>query len=739
MADSHTTTNLLFEALNPIQREAVQQAQGPVLILAGAGSGKTRVLTYRVAYLIQHLGVRPYEILAMTFTNKAAHEMKERILTLAKGNGKDIWVGTFHSVCARILRIEAAYLGYERNFVIYDRDDQIRFIKGVMKELRIPESEANPSAVQTRISGAKNRFIGPSEFKSQTRDVFEENVALIYPHYQDQLRRSNAMDFDDLLINPIHLFDQNPDLLSKYQDRFKYLLVDEYQDTNRTQYLLLKQLAAKHHNLCVVGDDDQSIYRWRGANIENILVIDKDYPECKVFHLEQNYRSTKHILDAAHSVVQNNRQRREKRLWTEKDAGEKVHIMDTPDDRSEALVIVNQIKQELSEHHRNFRDFVVLYRTNAQSRVLEDGLRAAGIPYLIVGGVKFYERKEVKDVLAYLQLICNARDAISFKRVINYPLRGIGDASVAKIEQFAAEHGISLLQAAKRAEEIDTISPRIRANITAFSNLIHKYASLKEQLSPDELVSVLVDELGILRSFKEIGTEEAFMRSENVKELLSAISNFGKEHKGATLEQFLEEVSLLTDIDTWDDRSNAVTLMTLHSAKGLEFPVVFITGLEEGLFPLSRTFLSEEELEEERRLFYVGATRAQEKLILTWAARRLRYGDYLDNLPSRFLEELDERFVLRQNLRQVHDGASQRSGRRPRPSPSLRQDMPAYEDFSQELPRIYVGCEVKHPKFGLGKITRKEGSGEHTKIVVKFYDVGEKKLVVKYANLEFLH
>jgi len=723
MADSNTSQDGLLAALNPIQRKAVQCAQGPVLILAGAGSGKTRVLTYRVAYLIQQLGVRPYEILAMTFTNKAAHEMKERILSLSKGHGKEIWVGTFHSVCARILRIEAERLGYERNFVIYDRDDQIRFIKGVMNELRIPEKETNPNAVQSRISGAKNHFIGPSEFKSQAKDIFEENVALIYPHYQDRLKRNNAMDFDDLLINPIHLFDQNPEILSKYQERFKYLLVDEYQDTNRTQYLLLKQLAAKHRNLCVVGDDDQSIYRWRGANIENILVIDKDYPECKVFHLEQNYRSTKHILDAAHSVVQNNQKRREKQLWTEKAAGEKVHIMETPDDRSEALVIVNMIKQELSDKHRNFRDFVVLYRTNAQSRVLEDGLRAAGIPYLIVGGVRFYERKEVKDVLAYLQLICNSKDSISFKRVINYPLRGIGDASVAKIEQFASENDISLLDAAKRVEEIQNISPRIRDNITAFSQLIHKYASLKEELSPDELVSVLVDELGILRSFKEIGTEEAFMRAENVKELLSAIS----------------EVSLLTDIDTWDDRSNAVTLMTLHSAKGLEFPVVFITGLEEGLFPLSRTFLSQEELEEERRLFYVGATRAQEKLVLTWAERRFRFGEYLDNLPSRFLEELDERFVHRQNLGRMNEGVSQGPSRRSRRSQSVKQDMPTYEDFSQEVPNIYVGCEVKHPTFGMGKITRKEGNGEQMKIVVKFYDVGEKKLVVKYANLEFFH
>lgn len=740
MANKNSNADILLKPLNPVQREAVQCVLGPVLVLAGAGSGKTRVLTYRVAYLIQHHGVKPYEVLAMTFTNKAAHEMKERILQLSQGKGKEIWIGTFHSICARILRTEAQHLGFDRNFVIYDQDDQIRFIKSVMQELRISEQDANPKQVQSRISGAKNEFIGPAEFKSEAKDEFEEIVARIYPFYQDALKRNNAMDFDDLLINPIHLFDRHPNILQKYQNRFKHLLVDEYQDTNRTQYLLLKQLAAKHRNLCVVGDDDQSIYRWRGADIENILTIDKDYPDCKIFHLEQNYRSTKFILDAAHSVVQNNQRRRSKQLWTEKDSGEKIHIIDLQDDRSEALAIVNNIKQELSDNHRNFNDFVVLYRTNAQSRVLEDGLRAAGVPYLIVGGVKFYERKEVKDVIAYLRLICNPRDSVSFKRVINYPLRGIGDTSQDKIEQFASEQNLSLLEAAKRADEIPNISPRISANIKTFTDLIDKYISLKQkqEFSPDELVSVLVDELGILRSYKEIGSEEALTRADNVKELLSAIANFGVEHKGTTLEQFLEEVSLLTDIDTWDDRSNAVTLMTLHAAKGLEFPVVFIAGLEEGLFPLSRTFLSDEELEEERRLFYVGATRAQEKLILTWAAQRFRFGEYLQNLPSRFLEELDKELVIRQNLRHRQTRTS-RARQRPNRSPrNHEQPMPSYEDFSQDIPQIYVGCEVKHPTFGLGKIKRKEGNGENTKIVVNFYDSGEKKLVVKYANLEFL-
>lgn len=722
-----------LEALSSAQRKAVKCTSGPMLILAGAGSGKTRVLTHRVAYLVRYAGVKPWHILAVTFTNKAANEMKDRILKLLKGMGAEAWIGTFHSTCARVLRIEGERLGYERNFLIFDREDQLRFIKNVMTELSLSHKQYNPEAVQARINGAKNAFVGPDEYKSSAKEPFEETVALVYFHYQDLMKKNNAMDFDDLLVNPIRLFEQYPDVLEKYQDRFRYILVDEFQDTNRTQYLLLKKLAAKHKNLCVVGDDDQSIYRWRGADIKNILTIEEDYPNCSIFHLEQNYRSTRYILDAANSVVANNTRRREKRLWTEKEEGEKVTVLDMNDDIAESIQVVNLIKEELYQKTRNFSDFVVLYRTNSQSRVLEDALRTSGIPYVVVGGVKFYERKEIKDVLAYLRLICNPKDSISFKRIVNYPLRGIGETSIAKLEEFARKHSVPMLDAARRVEEITTIGERIRKNISEFCSLIEKYSLLKEEFSPGETAQTLADELGILKSFKEIGTEEAQVRSENVQELLSAIANFKVLHKNATLDDFLEEVSLVTDIDTWDDKSNAVTLMTLHSVKGLEFPVVFITGLEEGLFPLSRSFESNDALEEERRLFYVGATRAKEKVFLTWSAQRMRFGETYKNISSRFLKEIDPELVIRHDLRRGDDTNKLDGRKRYKPAVDV---MPAYEDFSQDTPEIYIGAEVRHGRFGLGKILYKEGHGENLKLTVDFYDAGEKKLMFKYANLE---
>ncbi len=720
----------LTASLNDVQREAVQCTDGPVLILAGAGSGKTRVLTYRVAYLIEQMRVKPWEILAVTFTNKAAKEMKDRILNLSNGIGKDAWIGTFHSICARILRMEGERLGYGRNFLIFDRNDQIRFIKSVMNEINISPKQYSPESIQSRISGAKNMFVSPKEYNEIASEPFEATVALVYVHYQKLLKENNVMDFDDLLVNPILLFEKYPLVLENYQKKFKYVLVDEFQDTNRTQYLLINKIAFKHKNLCVVGDDDQSIYRWRGADIQNILNIEKDYPHCKIFHLEQNYRSTKNILRVAHSVVQNNVSRREKVLWTEKEAGDKVAIIDVDDAMVESLTIVDLIKEEISKHACKFNDFAILYRTNAQSRVLEDGLRAVGIPYIIVGGVKFYERKEIKDVLAYLRLICNPKDKISFKRVVNFPLRGIGETSVVKLEEFARENALSMFEAAARVEEITTISQKIRNNIFQFYELINKYASLKKEFSAGELARAVVDDIGILKKFKEINTEESFGRADNVRELLSAIVQFTKASDGATLDNYLEEVALITDIDSWDDRSNAVTLMTLHSAKGLEFPVVFISGLEEGLFPLSRSFNSNEELEEERRLFYVGATRAKDKLYLSWAAQRIKYGEMYNNIPSRFIKEIDPEFIIQKSMRKSFE---------PKIQKNLSKPVPAYEDFSQEIPEISVGSEVKHELFGVGKIITKDGRGQDMKITVNFYNFGKKRLVVKYANLEILN
>ncbi len=729
----------LLNDLNPVQREAVQHVKGPLLIHAGAGSGKTRVLTYRVVHLIEHAKVKPWQILAVTFTNKAASEMKERILMLSKGFGRELWVGTFHSVCARILRIEAEKIGFGRNFLIFDREDQIRFIKSVMRENQISEKLYPPAAILSVINHAKNSFIKPSEYQKLARDPLQETAAYVYADYQRRMKQNNSMDFDDLLVNTILMFENEPPVLEHYQNRFRHILVDEYQDTNRTQYLLLNKLAARHKNLCVVGDDDQSIYRWRGADVENILNIESDYPGCKVFRLEQNYRSTKCILEVANSVVRNNQRRRPKTLWTENGRGEKVTMVDLDDHISEALFVVTSIRDELQRSGRNFNEFVILYRTNAQSRVLEDALRSAGMPYVIVGGVRFYERKEIKDVLAYLRLICNPQDAISFKRVINFPLRGIGDASVGKLEDFARDNGISLLAAAGRVDEVSAIAAKIRKNISDFYQLIEKYATLRNQFSPGELARIVVDEIGILKTFKEIGTEESFGREENVRELLSAIANYSARDRERTLEDFLEEVSLITDIDTWDERANAVTLMTLHSAKGLEFPVVYITGLEEGLFPLTRSLESDAELEEERRLFYVGATRAREKLFLTWAARRLRFGEYLQSVPSRFLKEVDLELVERQDLRRSFDRANERS-KTPHQSTYYNRKssnaLPSYDPFPDDLPQLYVGCEVKHPKFGLGKVVSMSGTGDNMKITVNFYETGKKRLLVKYANLE---
>jgi DNA helicase-2/ATP-dependent DNA helicase PcrA len=679
---------------------------------------------------------KPWEILAVTFTNKAANEMKERIVRLAYGVGRESWIGTFHSVCARVLRMDGQNIGFSSNFTVFDRDDQIRFVKTIMQELNIPTKMFAPEAIISRISRAKNSLIGPGDFESHIKDALDEKADHVYAIYQTRLKDNNIMDFDDLLANPIHLFNAHPQILQNYQKRFKYILVDEYQDTNHTQYIFLKKLAADNANLCVVGDDDQSIYRWRGADVQNILNIKNDYPKITTFRLEQNYRSTQSILDVANSVVQHNRKRHAKKLWTEKAQGEKVAIVDLQDQTEESLFVVASIKDELQRNGRNFGDFVILYRTNAQSRVFEDALRARGIPYVIVGGVRFYERKEIKDILAYLRLICNTGDSVSFKRIINFPLRGIGDTSIAKLEQFSSENNISLLEAAARVDEISTIAQRTRKSIEEFYKMIDKYASLKGEFSAGELARAVVDDTGILRIYKDQGTEEAYNRAENIRELLSAIASYMKEDGSVTLDDFLEEISLQTDIDSWDDRSNAITLMTIHSAKGLEFPVVFVAGLEEGLFPLTRTYIDDEELEEERRLFYVGITRAMEKLYITWAARRLRFGEYLNNLQSRFLKEIDESLVTR--ICKKYEAPKKIYHDHYNTVEETIDEMPNYEDFSQETVHFNVGSHVKHTTFGMGIIVGIEGRGENTKLKVRFQNNGDKKLVAKYAKLEIV-
>ncbi len=726
--------NWLTEDLNEAQRQAVVHSDGPVLILAGAGSGKTRVLTYRIAYILANGLADPREIISLTFTNKAAGEMRERVRKLVPHFVSGMWIGTFHSLFARLLRREAERIGFTSNFTIYDEDDQLSLLKGLLQEMNLSVQQFPPRMISYKISMSKNQFVRPDEFLKTAETQQELVIGKVYQNYQRRLSEMNAMDFDDLLIKPIELFELFPLVKEFYQDRFRYVLVDEYQDTNFAQYIALRLLAGRHKNICVVGDDDQSIYRWRGAEIRNILDFEKDYPKCAKFRLEQNYRSVKNILGAAHSVIKNNRQRHEKQLWTTRPEGERVTVLKVEDDLDEARMVVHKIALEMRADKRSFSDFAILYRTNAQSRVLEEALRRERIPYVIVGGVKFYERKEVKDVLAYLRLLVNPADVISMRRIINYPSRGIGDASVGRIEAFAQQRQLKILDALALAAEIEGIAGKTVEKIVGFSGLIRKYNDLQERLSPKELAHSLVDELGILRQFKDENTFESLNRAENVRELLSAVAEFCQSNgPESRLEHFLEAVSLTADIDNYNERGNAVTLMTLHSAKGLEFEVVFITGLEEGLFPISRSLSDQVALEEERRLFYVGATRAKEKLYLAWARSRRKFGDRSTSPASRFIKELDDTFVDIE----LPYSAPPRRETVPRPVRHT-ETMPDYENESQEEVELRVGLRVKHTSFGKGTVLRVDKATGTIKLVVLFDLWGEKKLILPYAKLEIL-
>lgn len=749
-----------LEELNPVQREAVQAVDGPVMVVAGAGSGKTRVLTYRIAHLVQ-VGVPPYRILALTFTNKAAGEMKGRVMRLVGERGAKVWMGTFHSIFARILRTECEHLGYRRNFSIYDTDDSLHLIKSIQTDLGIPMQRFNPHAIRARISSVKNRCLSPGEYARQASDLFEEQTARVYAEYQNRLKRCNAMDFDDLLLKPIELFEKNKRILKEYQDRFSHILVDEYQDTNRAQYLVLKLLAGRHRNICVVGDDAQSIYSFRGADIRNILDFQSEFSDCKIFRLEQNYRSTKSILAAADHLIKNNRHQIQKNLWTENQQGETVRLLICDDDKDEGEQTVKHIQYEITKKKLDLNDFAILYRTNAQSRTLEDALRRNGIPYVIVGGVEFYRRKEIKDVLAYLRLICNLRDDEGFLRIVNYPARGIGETTIRRLDTFARKHKCTYWEALERLSEIDTLGQTAVKHLSRFRELIRKYAALKAEMSASEVARALVDELGILREFKEEGTPEAMSRWENVQELLSAITEYTDDHPGASLDDFLQEVSLVSDVDKWDSSRNAVTLMTVHSAKGLEFPVVFVAGLEEGLFPFYNSVGDQKELEEERRLCYVGMTRAADMLYLSYARSRYRFGVLTYPSPSRFIDEIGSelmhveakregkrRFIAEGMLspRRITSSPTESRRRAPRRATERRegenvyfsQDHPNYEHESQLSTDLHVGSKVEHEIFGRGKVVGIEGRGESAKAVVDFQKVGRKLLLLKYAPLRIV-
>lgn len=729
----------LKKDLNTEQRKAVEQIEGPCMIVAGAGSGKTRVLTYKIAFLIES-GISPFEILALTFTNKAASEMKQRIFSLVGPNASNIWMGTFHSIFARILRIEAQYIGFDRNFSIYDDQDSKKLVEDIMKMLKIGTESIKPDTIFSIIKSLKNKLIMPDEYISIAGNPVEKAAAKVYEEYQNSLLRNNSMDFDDLLIWPIVLFKRNPELLIKYQNRFKFILVDEYQDTNVAQYQIVKMLSKLHENITIVGDDAQSIYRWRGAEIENILKFESDFNDTKVFKLEQNYRSTKKILSLADEVIKNNKRQIKKTLFTENAEGDEVVLTETLTDRDEGQMIVKWVLHESHHLKLNFKDFVILYRTNAQSRTIEDALIKNSIPYVIIGGVKFYQRREIKDVLAYLKVLVNLKDDEAMSR-ITLMREGIGGQTLDKLKKSAKENkkclGEQLInEYAKQGE--DYKPTKINNELTRLASMIERYRDLMNDLSPSELARSLVDDIGIIRELRNEGTEEAMDRMYNVQELLSGISEYTDENEKPTLEGFLQEVSLVTDIDKYDDKKNAVTLMTIHSAKGLEYPVVFITGLEEGIFPLMNSTMTLEELEEERRLFYVAVTRAMQKLYMTYSLQRYRFGSMSYQMKSRFLNEID----LSKISYNKHSHARQSKHRTvSQEGSSIRYEYYGDDDSDSGEKVIFrengikKGAVVYHNNFGRGKVLETSGKGDTKKAQIHFDKVGIKNIILKYANL----
>ena len=720
----------ILNKLNEQQRQAVEFNTAPNMIVAGAGSGKTRVLTYKIAYLIEK-GFDPSSILALTFTNKAAKEMKERIKKLVGAKANKIWMGTFHSIFGRILRMEAEKLGYTSNFSIYDRDDSVSLVNNVMQALNISLDGFNASSVQHKISSLKNQMISPEEFEKHiASNLIQRKIAQIYLEYNKRLKDNNSMDFDDLLLKPIELFTHHQRILQKYRGRFKYILVDEYQDTNKAQYELLRMLTTSRIKICVVGDDAQSIYGWRGAEIKNMLNFEKDFPKAKTFRLEQNYRSTGIILKAADSVIKNNSNQIQKTLWTENNDGEEISILKCTDEKDEAFKIAKQIKKEITERKLSLNDIAILYRMNSQSRALEEALKREKLPYKIIGGVEFYRRKEIKNIIAYLRVLANQDDEESLLRIMNYPQRGIGNTSISKMIAFSRKLNISLFTTMSRVFEVIEVKERIQKNTKEFKLFLNKYIDLKDKLSLYELTSALVDELGILRMFKEENTAESLARYDNVQELLSSIADFTKENKNATLDDFLADVSLIAGVDQLEDEENSLTLMTIHSSKGLEFPVIFLTGLEEDIFPLNPKFDSDSNIDEERRLFYVAITRAEKKVYITYARSRYRFGEVAYQSKSRFLDELDPTTFI-----EVNPGGSKKGGRKRK---AFYDEMyqESYDDFNQERRLFRVGSRITHEIFGRGKVLKITGEGDMQKVIIDFEERGKKTLLLKFANIQ---
>lgn len=735
--------------LNPQQAEAVINTEGPMLIMAGAGSGKTKVLTCRVANLLQK-GVRPYRILAITFTNKAAAEMRERVNNMSGPAAKDVWLFTFHAFCARFLRMEIDKLpGYGGNFAIYDTADSQNLIKQILKEMNLDDKRFQPSGILSRISNAKNALQDAAAFARQAGDFYEQKVADIYSRYEQKLQLNNALDFDDLLMLSIKLLQENKEVREKYQDRFDYLLVDEYQDTNHAQYLLTKFLAAKHRNICVVGDADQSIYGWRGADIQNILDFEKDYPDAKVIKLEQNYRSTQIILDAANAVIENNTGRKPKNLWTENKSGADIIYFQAVDERDEARFVIEQLQNLQRTENKKLGDMAILYRTNTQSRIFEEMLIKSGISYNMVGGLKFYERKEIKDIIAYLRVIFNPADSLSLLRIINVPKRGIGDASLAKIQAYAAANNVSLFEAVSNAAAIDGLSSRFVSKLDDLAGIIFELMNLANEAPVEDLIDCVLRDTGYLEELENERTPQAQSRIDNLHELISVAQEFAASEEENNLENFLAHVALVSDIDDTELGEDAITLMTLHSSKGLEFPVVFLVGMEEGLFPHARTLMDETEIEEERRLCYVGITRAKEKLFLSSTKMRTIYGNTVTYPPSRFLQEIparlvktikrQERFSALENFKQVSE---KYSARPQKPASTFNP-----HSFMPQKPaaaaggtgtRFNTGDRVSHSKWGEGMVVSVKDSPDGQEVKVAFAGAGVRSLLTKYAVLKKL-
>lgn len=732
----------IYQGLNPQQQEAVLHTDGPLLILAGAGSGKTRVLTHRIAYLIKEQGVNPWNIMAITFTNKAAEEMRERVDKIVGMGSESVWVSTFHSSCVRILRRYIDRIGYENNFSIYDTDDQKTLMKDICKRLEVDTKVTKERALLSAISRAKDEGVGPDEYRLNAMGDYKlQKVAEVYTEYQNQLKKNNALDFDDLLVKTVELFKSCPEVLDSYQERFRYIMVDEYQDTNTIQFQFVSLLAGKYRNLCVVGDDDQSIYKFRGANIGNILGFEQVFPDAKVIKLEQNYRSTQNILDCANEVIRNNQGRKEKRLWTDNEEGELIRFRQFLNGYEEAEFIAGDIQDKVRRAENSYKDFAILYRTNAQSRLFEEKFLLANIPYKLVGGVNFYARKEIKDILAYLKTVDNARDDIAVKRIINVPKRGIGAASISKIQDYADEMGISFYEAAKIAEEVPGMG-RSAAKVKPFVTFIQSLRSQLEYVSVSELFNNIMEETGYVKDLELEETEEAKARIENIDELYSKIVTYEEENEHPTLDGFLEEVALIADIDTVDESDERVLLMTLHSAKGLEFPNVYLAGMEDGIFPSYMTISSDDrdELEEERRLCYVGITRAMKHLTLSSAQMRMIRGETQYNKVSRFVREIPRELVdmgrpiPEKKAPEINMGSSYEQMRQ-----AFRAKAFEPKQFTVKKADgldYGVGDTVKHVKFGIGTVKDITEGGRDYEVTVDFDRVGVKKMFASFAKLK---